>query len=77
MIDLMSPSDPPEYPACPCCGATDYSELFFAETVWVGCDICVTSSPAPEYFEEKLREAREIHDDQIYERMRDEIRFGG
>lgn len=81
MKDFYSPDDPPEYPECPECGSTDYEDVFIVirdgGPKFIGCSCCMCKTDAFDYWEREMQKAKEIHDDMVYERMRDEIRFGG
>lgn len=54
----------PQYPACPGCGSTDYSVMYFGDGTmiarddWCGCDICMTSMSAAEYWEREMEDAK-------------------
>ena len=58
--------DPPEYsnPVCPVCDS-ECDELFFdLNHEIVGCDCCITSRDAIEYFEEQDELAKDYADEQ-------------
>lgn len=71
MINLSM--EPPEYsdaPECPVCGSTLYATIYRNDDGIVGCDDCISSIDAEDWWEE-LEEANEPDPDYAYEMRRD------
>ena len=72
-MNYFDPQEPPEYPACPICGETQYDILFFnSEDEIVGCSSCVYTKDADEYWEEQDEIAKDAYEDMLFEQMRDQ-----
>ena len=61
------PPDPPVYPRCPKCGADDYSLVYIGEDGWCGCDNCIISRSADDYWEEQLEIGQEENERSRYD----------
>ena len=70
---MLDPPEQLEFPCCPVCGDTEYTELYFdLDDHICGCSECVSKKDASEYWEEQDEIAKERHDDMLYEQWRDE-----
>ena len=68
--------DPPEDPVfqeCPRCRSDYYSTIFFdIDDNIIGCDCCVYTKDAYEYWEEQNEIAKQVHDDMLYDEWREQ-----
>ena len=73
----LDPPEPPEYPACKCCGSTEYDQIYFdIDGEWAGCDACMSHEDADDYwgahYEEEEINRKAAMEDYLYDLMRDE-----
>lgn len=66
----LDPPEPPDWPECPVCGSTLYATIYRNDDGIVGCDDCISSIDAEDWWEE-LAEEDEPDPDYAYEVRRD------